>query len=203
MARAQPPVTIRRLVTTIEEIVEEAGITLDRPLRRVAAGAVIRNPWVDSPFVEDLQPAVRRIAPVLARELSQCVLAALGGPSGLEAFGKAALVGVDGEIEHGAALLHTPHLADHYRTAVEGTSIITFGERRAEAGATLMIPMWHKTAPATRSHYQATELTIPDAPRADELVIAIAAASGPRPFPRIGDRKTDAVGTELAGAVGA
>jgi hypothetical protein len=192
-------VRIRKLVTVIDDVLEEGGRELERPLRKVVVGAVIENPWHGS-FVDDLQPVVREVAPILVRELSQRVLDAVGGSAGVEAFGKAALVGLEGELEHGAALIHTPYFGDGYRTATEGTSIIAFGDRRAAAGSTILIPMWHKTAPATRSHYHATELTIPDAPRAHELVIALAAASGPRPFARIGDRTTDNVELARSGA---
>lgn len=121
------------------------------------------------------------------------MLGVLGEPDKVEAFGKAVLVGTAGETEHGAALIHTPYFGNLYREAVEGTSILPFSDRRAGSGEALIIPMWHKTRSTTRSHYQTFELRIPDAPRPDEIVVAVAAASGPRPQARIGDRSTDKV----------
>lgn len=183
--------SVRKIVTWEEEVRVEGENVLDTPWRKVAVAAVIRNPWHGEGYVEDLEPAVSRIAPKLAQELSSRVLRTLGGVEQVEAFGKAALIGLEGEIEHGASLIHTPHFGDLYREAVDGTSILAFSDRRAGAGEALVIPMWHKTASTTRSHYQTFELRIPDAPRADELVVAVAGADGPRPYARIGDRSTD------------
>jgi hypothetical protein len=183
-----PP--IRKIVATCEDVLAEGGCPVDFGLRRAAVGAVVANPWVGR-YVEDLSREVEALAPVLARELSDRLLACLGGADAIEAFGKAALVGLDGETEHGAALIHTPHLGDRVRQAVEGTSIIAFSELRASAGTSLVIPMWHKTEAATRSHYQAIEIRVADAPRADEILVALAASTGPRPFARIGDRRSD------------
>jgi hypothetical protein len=188
--------SVRKMVTMAEDVLVEGGCPVDFGLRRAAVGAVVANPWAGR-YVEDLSPEVEALAPVLARELSDRLLACLGGAEAIEAFGKAALVGLDGETEHGAALIHTPHLGDRYRDAVEGTSIIAFSEARASAGASLVIPMWHKTQAATRSHYQAIEIRAADAPRADEILVVLAASTGPRPFARIGDRRTDPQSLDL------
>jgi len=114
-----------------------------------------------------------------------------------EAFGKAALVGTDGEIEHGAALIHTPWFGDVVRQALDGTSIIVFSDARGPAGTSLVVPVWHKSAAATRSHYQTVEVRVPDAPRPDEIVLVCAAATGGRPLARIGDRSTDTATVRL------
>ena len=185
--------TIRKIVTAVDEQCVEGGRVLDTPWRRVATAAVLRNPWHGAGYVEDLQSVVTEVAPELARELSERVLGAIGGSEKVEAFGKAVLVGIAGETEHGAALIHTPYFGNLYREAVEGTSILPFSDRRAGAGEVLVIPMWHKTKSTIRSHYQTFELRIPDAPRPDEIVVAVAVASGPRPQARIGDRSTDKV----------
>ena len=121
----------------------------------------------------------------------------MGGAGAIEAFGKAALVGTDGEIEHGAALIHTPWFGDVVRQALDGTSIIVFSDARGPAGTSLVVPVWHKTAAATRSHYQTVEVRVPDAPRPDELVLVCAAATGGRPLARIGDRTTDTATVRL------
>lgn len=190
---------IRKVAMVAEDVRTEVTRGVDPPLQRAAAAAVVANPWTHR-HIEDLSEEVRDLAPVIADELSSLLLHALGGAAAIEAFGKAALVGLAGEIEHGAALIHTPHLGDRYRESVYGTSIIPFGELRAEPGVPLLIPMWHKTEAATRSHYQAIEIRIADAPQPDEIVVALAASTGPRPFARIGDRTTDAQALALEGS---
>jgi hypothetical protein len=182
---------IRKIITFVDECQWEAGGELDRPWQRVASVAVVANPWVGQAFVENLSPGVARIAPILARELSMRIVRALGGADFIEAFGKGVVVGLDGEVENGAALIHNPHLGDGVRHYLNGKSLLPFTETRGEAGAVLAVPMWHKDTYARRSHYQAVEVRVPDAPRRDEIVIAVVAASGSRPLARIGDRTTD------------
>jgi hypothetical protein len=183
---------IRKWHTIRETVISEVGAPDCTQGTLVAAAAVVVNPWHGHGWVHDLQPRVREIAPLIAQGLVERILTVLGGPANLESFGKGALVGVDGEIEHGAALIHTPHFGDVYRQAVDGTSIIAFADQRGDAGSVLTVPVWHKTKSATRSHYQTVQVRVPDAPRANEIVIIAAAASGPRPAARIGDRTTDA-----------
>jgi hypothetical protein len=182
---------IRKVVTVWEDVLSEHGRPVQQPLRRAAAAAVVTNPWAGLGFVADLQDAVEQIAPVLAVELSGRLIDALGGAQAIEAFGTAAIVGLDGEIEHGSALIHTPYFGNLFRELVEGSSIIVFSDDRMPAGAPLTVPMWHKTAAATRSHYQTIGIRVSDAPRADEIVVVAAGSTGGRPHPRIGDRRTD------------
>ncbi|WP_413802946.1 amino acid synthesis family protein [Streptomyces iranensis] len=182
---------LRKVVTVADELLLEVGRPVAAPVRRVAAAAVISNPWADGGFVADLGPEVERIAPGLARLLTDRISEALGGVDRIESFGKAAIVGLDGEIEHGGALIHTPFFGNVFRELTEGTSIIVFSDDRLPAGEPLTVPLWHKTAAATRSHYQTCQIRIPDAPRPDEIVVIAAGASGPRPNARIGDRATD------------
>ena len=188
---------IRRLVTLVEEIDAEPGAGPNEPVRRAATAAVIANPWAGRGRVDDLQAEVERIAPPVAVALTDRLRDALGGAGGIEAFGKAAIVGTDGEIEHGAALIHTPWFGDVVRQALEGTSIIVFSDTRGPAGTALVVPVWHKTAAATRSHYQTVEIRIADAPRPGEIVLVCAAATGGRPQARIGDRTTDTATVRL------
>lgn len=182
---------VRKIVVQAEELLTELGQPVRTVARRVAAAAVMANPWLHHGVVEDLQAEVTQVAPMLARELTARLIAAVGGVDHVEAFGKAAIVGLDGEGEHGAALMHTPYFGNVFRELVEGTSIICFTEERAGAGASLSVPMWHKTAASTRSHYQSVPVRISDAPRSDEIVLVAAVSSGPRPNARIGDRRTD------------
>jgi hypothetical protein len=158
---------------------------------------VIANPWAGLGRVDDLQADVERIAPIVAVALTDRLADVLGGAGHIEAFGKAAIVGTEGEIEHGAALVHTPWFGDVVRQALDGTSIIVFSDTRGPAGTALVVPVWHKTAAATRSHYQTVEIRIPDAPRPGEIVLVCAAATGGRPQARIGDRTTDTANVRL------
>ena len=182
---------VRKVVVQAEDVLAELGQPVRSVVRRVTAGAVIANPWLHHGVVDNLQAAVTQVAPKLARDLTSRLVAAVGGVGRVEAFGKAAIVGLDGEIEHGAALMHTPYFGNVFRELVEGTSIICFAEERAGAGASLSVPMWHKTAASTRSHYQSVPVRVSDAPRPDEILVVAAVSSGPRPNARIGDRRTD------------
>lgn len=182
---------LRKVVIHREHVITEAGVRPLRPAVQASVAAVIRNPWLGSGASHDLSFEATQIAPVLARLLSDKLLGELGGPDAVEAFGKAAIVGTSGEIEHGGALIHTPYFGNLMREFLDGTSIICFADTRAAAGDTLVVPMWHKTHAATRSHYQTTTARISDGPRADEIVIIAAGSTGPRPHPRIGDRTTD------------
>ncbi|MFJ9127577.1 MULTISPECIES: amino acid synthesis family protein [unclassified Streptomyces] len=184
---------LRKVVTVVDEVLLELGRPVATPVRRVAAAAVIENPWAGRGFVADLQPEVEEIAPGIGRLLTDRLIETLGGVEHVEAFGKAAVVGLDGEIEHGGALIHTPYFGNVLRELTEGTSIIVFSDDRLAAGEPLTVPVWHKTAAATRSHYQTVQIRVPDAPRPDEIVVVAAAASGPRPNARIGDRRQDPV----------
>jgi hypothetical protein len=187
------PAPIRRICTVTEELVAELGAPVDNEVRRVAVAAVVANPWAGRGVVHDLSPEVAEAAPVLAHLLTARLVDALGGTGQLEAFGKAAIVGLGGEVEHGGALIHTPYFGNLFREITEGTSIIVFSDDRTEAGASLTVPMWHKNEAATRSHYQTMAVRIPDAPRSDEIVVIAAGASGGRPNARIGDRTSDPV----------
>ncbi|MFJ8927726.1 amino acid synthesis family protein [Streptomyces sp. NPDC102364] len=184
---------LRKVVTVVDEVLLELGRPVATPVRRVAAAAVIENPWAGRGFVADLGPEVEEIAPGIGRLLTGRLIETLGGVEHVEAFGKAAVVGLDGEIEHGGALIHTPYFGNVLRELTEGTSIIVFSDDRLAAGEPLTVPVWHKTAAATRSHYQTVQIRVPDAPRPDEIVVVAAAASGPRPNARIGDRRQDPV----------
>ncbi|NGO72364.1 amino acid synthesis family protein, partial [Streptomyces boncukensis] len=171
---------LRKVVTYRDVVLAEAGQAPERPVRRASAAAVIRNPWIGTGPDAGLAAEQGRIGPVLARLLSGRLASALGGVDAIEAFGKAAVVGTAGEIEHGGALIHTPYFGNLVRELLRGESIICFADTRAEAGDTLTVPLWHKTHAATRSHYQTVSARVPDAPRPDEIVVIAAASTGPR-----------------------
>ncbi|NYF14015.1 hypothetical protein HDC34_002309 [Pseudoclavibacter sp. JAI123] len=182
---------VRKIFTAYEDVISDGGVDAPTAIRQASAVAVVRNPWIGQGKLADLTEATAEVAPVVAKLLSDRLLAALGGAGKVEAFGKAAVVGLEGEIEHAGALIHTPYFGNLLREFLEGTSIICFSDTRADAGGDLRVPLWHKTAAATRSHYQSLDVHLADAPHRDEIAVIAVASSGPRPHPRIGDRTTD------------
>lgn len=184
-------VGVRRITTATEEVMRDGGTPAATSILRASAVAVLANPWIGTASDEDLQPATERIAPIVAKLIADRLLATLGGADAVEAFGKAAVVGLRGETEHAAALVHTPYFGNLVREFLEGTSIICFADDRADAGTSIRVPLWHKTAAATRSHYQTLDVQLTDAPHADEIAVIAVASTGPRPHARIGDRTTD------------
>jgi hypothetical protein len=119
------------------------------------------------------------------------VLEAAGGGDRVEGYGKSAIVGVNGEIEHGSALIHTLRFGNHYREAVGAKSYLSFTNTRGPANAPLHIPLMDKNDGGRRSHYLTIQTSVADAPGPDEIVIALGASIGGRPHHRIGDRYKD------------
>lgn len=184
-------VGVRRLTTASEEVLADGGSPAAGSIRRAAAVAVLANPWLGTGADAELQAETERVAPVLAGLLAGRLLETLGGAERIEAFGKSAVVGLAGEIEHAGALVHTPFFGNLLREFLDGTSIICFSDDRAEAGTSIRVPLWHKSAAATRSHYQTLDVHLPDAPHPGEIAVIAVASTGPRPHARIGDRTTD------------
>ncbi|MBT5495848.1 MAG: amino acid synthesis family protein [Alphaproteobacteria bacterium] len=176
---------IRKLVTVTDEIHREMGRVIDPPTRRAAAIAVIENPFAGR-YVEDLSELID-IGAELGTLLGDRAVAALGiMPGAVESYGKAALVGVDGELEHAAAILH-PKLGTPLRIAVEkGAALVPSSKKRGGPGQTLDIPLGHKDAAYVRSHFDGMEVWVNDAPRADEILVAVAVTDSGRPLPRVG-----------------
>jgi len=177
------PAIVRRLMTIVEEVGEEGGRPVDPVARTAIALAVIENPWAGRGFVEDLSDVIDEVAPQLGALLAPRVVAALGEP--VEAYGKAAIVGLDGEIEHGSGLIHTLKFGDHLRRAAGATTLLPAVEKRAPAGATFDIPLKHVTDATIRSHHQTIEVRVADAPHPDEIVVGLAVASRGRPQSRL------------------
>jgi hypothetical protein len=182
---------IRRLHTLVEDTMTEDGVALPRTVRRVAAVAIVANPWAGAPHADDLGAFVQESCPALSQALMSRILPLYTGDDHVEAFGKAVVVGLGGEVEHGAALVHNPFFSDVVRDNVAGTSVIASTEARGAAGTTVHVPLCHITAATTRSHYQGFAVTVPDAPHPDEIAVIVATASTGRPLARIGDRRTD------------
>ncbi len=178
---------IRKLLTVTEEILGDGGRDAKRPLRKVAAVAVIENPFAGT-FVDDLTPLIEageELGALLAKKATE----ALGAPA--ESYGKAAFVGEAGEYEHAAALLH-PKLGAPLRAAVGGgKAIIPSAKKLGGPGTTIDVPLHFKDAAFVRTHYDAMEIRLHDAPRANEIVLAIVVTDGGRPHPRIGGLTKD------------
>jgi len=182
---------IRKTFLTVETTFIEGGRAAPVPLTLIAAAAVVKNPWVGQGFVEDLGPEIKAIAPELGALLTRMVLEAAGGAEKIEGYGKAAVVGLSGEIEHASALIHTLRFGNHYRQALGAKTYLAFTNIRGPANCPVMIPIMDKHDEGRRSHYQTVYFSIPDAPAADEIVVALGAATGGRPHHRIGDRYQD------------
>ena len=181
---------IRKFVDYSEEVHIEGFKKTNKPLHLFAVAAVITNPWAGK-FVEDLKPEIHSFAPILGEELSKRILKLSDGPDNIEAYGKAAVVGTEGEIEHGSAFTHTLRFGNFYRNAVGAKSYLVFTNTRAPANGPIMIPLMDKHDPGRRSHYHTIQFAISDSPAANEIVIALGGANGGRPHHRIGDRYQD------------
>lgn len=176
---------IRKIVTFVEETHSEMGKGINPPTRRAAAVAVIDNPYAGE-YVEDLSELMS-IGEQLGELLTQKAVAALGiaGPSA-ESYGKAAAVGENGEIEHAAAILHPKFGTPVRRVLGKGAALIPSSKKRGGPGVVLDIPLGHKDAAFVRSHFDGMEVRINDAPRPNEIMVAIAVTDSGRPLARVG-----------------
>lgn len=176
---------IRKIVTTVETTHREIDQTIDPPTRRAASIAVIENPFAGR-YVEDLE-ALMVIGEELGDLLGRRCVEALGiEPSAAESYGKSAMVGENGELEHAAAILH-PRLGKPLRAAVEkGAALVASSKKMGSMGQVLDVPLGHKDAAYVRSHFDGMEVRINDAPRANEIMVAVAVTDSGRPLPRVG-----------------
>jgi hypothetical protein len=174
---------IRKILTFVDESREEAGRKAEVPLRKVAAVAVVRNPFVGV-YQDDLSSLIEASVP-LGREISQIALS-LMQPYEVESYGKGAVVGVGGEQEHGVALLTTVFGNVVRETVGGGKAWISSATKRAATGASIDIPLAHKDALYVRSHYDAISIVLQDAPLPDEIAIVCAFANRGRLNDRVG-----------------
>ena len=180
---------IRKIVTVVEEIYEEGEKKLDKPIHKVAALAVIKNPYAGK-YQEDLN-ALIDYSEELGKIISDKAVEALGKGVEVHSYGKAAIVGEKGELELAAALLH-PKLGTPLRAATGGgKAIIPSVKKLGSLGDSLDIPHHYKDAAFVRSHFDGMTVSISDAPKSDEIVIAVAVTDGGRPHPRVGGLKKD------------
>jgi hypothetical protein len=176
---------IRKIIVQVDEIHQEMGRPVSPPTRRALAMAVIANPYAGR-YSENLDELIA-IGEELGALLGQKCVQALGiAPGQAQSYGKAAIVGEAGELEHAAAILH-PKLGAPLRVAVEkGAALVPSAKKRGGMGTTIDVPLGHKDAAFVRSHFDAMEARVSDAPRAQEIVVAVVVTDSGRPLPRIG-----------------
>lgn len=181
---------VRKYVTLLEETLVEGGEKVDPPTRKAAAVAIIKNPYAGK-YVEQLDELIE-IGETLGGILGKRAVEALRiPPERAESYGKAAIVGVSGELEHAAAILH-PKLGTLLREAVGGgKAIIPSAKKMGGPGTEIDVPLHYKDAAFVRSHFDAMTVRVPDAPRADEILVAIVVTDSGRPHPRIGGLKKE------------
>ena len=183
---------IRKIVVLVDETRIEMGKAIQPPTRRAVAMAVIENPFAGR-YQEDLADLM-----TMGEELGgllgdKCVQALGITPDQAESYGKAAIVGEAGELEHAAAILH-PKLGAPLRKAVEkGAALVPSSKKMGTVGSAIDVPLGHKEAAYVRSHFDAVEARVSDAPRANEIVVAVAVTDSGRPLPRVGGLTKDEV----------
>lgn len=185
-----PMFTIRHEVLVVEEIYHEGGPVPDRPLRRAAALAVVNNPFAGR-YEPDIQHAMEDLKPI-GVHLAQVLLDAIGGLDRVEAYGKGAIVGEDGELEHGA-LWHVPGGYAMRETLRSALAIVPSTKKVGGVGARLDLPLTHVDASYVRSHFDSIEVGVPYGPAPDEIVLALAMSDGPRIHARIGGLAADEI----------
>jgi hypothetical protein len=186
-----PDVKLRKRVIVVEEIFHEGGPTAEVPLRRAAALAVIHNPFAGR-YVPDIAGFMETLNP-LGLEMAKALVAALGGDAkSIEGYGKGAIVGQAGEIEHGA-LWHVPGGYAMREILGNAKAIVASTKKVGGPGTRLDVPITHINASYVRSHFDAMEVGIADAPRSDEIVLALVMTTGPRVHARVGGLKASEI----------
>ena len=184
-------VKIRKYVGMVEETHHDGGPALGRAVRKAVVGGVIANPYAGR-YVEDIEPMLKALEP-LAIDLTHRVIKLLGvSGQELEAYGKGAIVGISGELEH-AAMWHQPSGLGIRQAMGGAKAIVPSTVKAASAGTHIDIPLHHVTAAYVRSHYDAIEFYVPDGPKPNEIVFIVAAAIGGRPYPRVGGLTVDGI----------
>ena len=182
---------LRKFAKFVDKTFIEGEKKAKEPVLLVSVAAVIKNPWAGKGFVEDLKPEILDLAPQLGDLLVPELIKEIGTGEKVLAYGKAAMVGLNGEIEHASAFIHTLRFGNKFRDAVNGTSYLSFTNTRGPAGSKVSIPMMHKTDAGLRPYYLTHEFTIHDAPNEDEIIVAIGGAPTGRAHARTGDRYQD------------
>ena len=182
---------LRKFVKFVDKTFIEGGKKAKEPVLLVSVAAVIQNPWAGKGYVENLKPEILDLAPKLGDILVPELIKEIGSGDKILAYGKASMVGLNGEIEHASAFIHTLRFGNIFRDAVKGTAYLSFTNSRGPAGSKISLPMMHKTDAGLRPYYLTHEFTIHDAPNENEIVIAIGGATTGRAHARTGDRYQD------------
>ena len=179
---------IRKLLVSVEETHREMGQSINPPTRKALAIAVIANPYAGQ-YSDSLDDLVE-IGEALGGLLGERCVQALGiDPAQAQSYGKAAIVGEAGELEHAAAILH-PKLGAPLRKAVEkGAALVPSAKKMGGQGTPIDVPLGHKDGAYVRSHFDGIEARVADAPRASEILVAVAVTDSGRPLPRVGGLK--------------
>ncbi|MCP4379700.1 MAG: amino acid synthesis family protein [bacterium] len=184
-------VNVRKKLYTLEEVFHEGGAISDQPLLIAAAAAVISNPFAGK-YVEDIQYFMDDLKP-LGMEMSQALINNLGGDAErIDGFGKGAIVGSGGELEHGA-LWHVPGGYAMRELLGDSKAIVPSTKKVGPVGAKLDIPITHSNASYVRSHFNTFEVSVPGAPQADEMVLVLVMSCGPRIHARVGGLKANEI----------
>ena len=182
---------LRKFTKFVDKTFIEGGKEAKEPVLMVSVAAVFKNPWHGQGFVEDLRPTILDLAPKLGDLLVPELIKEIGSPEKILAYGKAGVVGLNGEIEHASAIIHTLQFGNFYREAVGAKSYLGFTNTRGPANTQIQIPLMDKHDTGRRSHYLTVQFSIYDAPDVDEIVCALGAATSGRPHHRIGNRYSD------------
>jgi Amino acid synthesis len=177
-------------VLNVEDAWHDGGARAAQPLKRGSIAAVLHNPYAGR-YVDDIQPMMEALKP-LGRAMAQRLIETLGGPAAIQAYGKGAMIGLNGELEHGALW----HLPGGYgmRDLLEGShAIVPSTTKVGSAGACIDIPIHHRVAAYVRSHFDSVEVRVADAPRADEMLLVLAMTTGPRLHERVGGFRADQI----------
>lgn len=186
-----PEVEIRKFASVVEEVFHEGGPRATTPLRRAAVIAVIRNPFAGA-YVEDIQPFMEDLKPLGLMMANRLVELLGGDPSVVEGYGKGAIVGAAGELEHGA-LWHAPGGYAMREVLGDAMAIVPSTKKVGGPGTRLDVPITHINASYVRSHFDAMELGLNDAPRADEMALMLVMTTGPRVHNRAGGLAADKI----------
>jgi len=179
-----PEVIVRKTITTVEDIFHEGGPRAEKPYRRGAIASVIKNPYAGR-YVEEITPFIEDLKP-LGLKMAQDLIAAMGENSAtIEGYGKGAIVGAGGELEHGA-LWHAPGGYSMREVVKDSKAIVASTKKVGPVGARLDVPVTHANASYVRSHFDSIEVGINDAPRADEMLVILVMTTGPRVHSRSG-----------------
>ena len=185
-----PAVDVRKLVVASEDVWHDGGPRNEAPLRRGWCAAVLKNPYAGA-YVLDIQPLMEALKP-LGHAMAVRLVAALGGAAAIQSYGKGALIGLAGELEHGA-LWHVPG-GYGMRDLIEGShAIVPSTTKVGPAGSSIDIPLHHRVAAYVRSHFDSITVQIADAPRPAEMLLVIAMATGGRPHARVGGLRADEI----------